>query len=129
MRFFFSMTLILSILLSYFFQTCRFFLVLPYSRAGIVGIRKPRCLDKTRIYIISVVFFFIIQRIVFIFFPFISLKLEVSSSAAENLNILLPCDPPLQGKLPLASMTVTKLDDSDAHKNAFELNGRTTRKC
>ncbi|XP_075870710.1 rho guanine nucleotide exchange factor 7a isoform X2 [Nelusetta ayraudi] len=28
-----------------------------------------------------------------------------------------------QGKLPLASMTVTKLDDSDAHKNAFELNG------
>ncbi|XP_070770190.1 rho guanine nucleotide exchange factor 7a isoform X5 [Enoplosus armatus] len=28
-----------------------------------------------------------------------------------------------QGKLPLASMTVTKLEDCEAHKNAFELNG------
>uniref|UniRef100_A0A665UTS3 Rho guanine nucleotide exchange factor 7-like n=1 Tax=Echeneis naucrates TaxID=173247 RepID=A0A665UTS3_ECHNA len=28
-----------------------------------------------------------------------------------------------QGKLPLASMTVTKLEDNEAHKNAFELNG------
>uniref|UniRef100_A0A3Q4BVX1 Uncharacterized protein n=1 Tax=Mola mola TaxID=94237 RepID=A0A3Q4BVX1_MOLML len=28
-----------------------------------------------------------------------------------------------QGKLPLASMTVSKLEDCDAHKNAFELNG------
>uniref|UniRef100_A0A667Z4U1 Rho guanine nucleotide exchange factor (GEF) 7a n=1 Tax=Myripristis murdjan TaxID=586833 RepID=A0A667Z4U1_9TELE len=27
------------------------------------------------------------------------------------------------GKLPLASMTVTKLEDCEAHKNAFELNG------
>ncbi|XP_030613755.1 rho guanine nucleotide exchange factor 7a isoform X2 [Archocentrus centrarchus] len=28
-----------------------------------------------------------------------------------------------QGKLPLAGMTVTKLEDCEAHKNAFELNG------
>ncbi|KAG8000501.1 Rho guanine nucleotide exchange factor 7 [Nibea albiflora] len=28
-----------------------------------------------------------------------------------------------QGKLPLASMTVIKLEDCEAHKNAFELNG------
>ncbi|XP_071395342.1 rho guanine nucleotide exchange factor 7a isoform X1 [Centroberyx affinis] len=28
-----------------------------------------------------------------------------------------------QGKLPLASMIVTKLEDCEAHKNAFELNG------
>eukprot|EP00064_Thunnus_orientalis_P007934 superscaffoldBa00000912_g7956 len=28
-----------------------------------------------------------------------------------------------QGKLPLASMTVTKLEDCEAHKNAFELSG------
>uniref|UniRef100_A0A8C3AJ88 Rho guanine nucleotide exchange factor (GEF) 7a n=1 Tax=Cyclopterus lumpus TaxID=8103 RepID=A0A8C3AJ88_CYCLU len=28
-----------------------------------------------------------------------------------------------QGKLPLASMTVTKLEDCEAHRNAFELNG------
>ncbi|XP_044073104.1 rho guanine nucleotide exchange factor 7a isoform X5 [Siniperca chuatsi] len=28
-----------------------------------------------------------------------------------------------QGKLPLASMTVAKLEDCEAHKNAFELNG------
>ncbi|XP_056245765.1 rho guanine nucleotide exchange factor 7a isoform X2 [Seriola aureovittata] len=28
-----------------------------------------------------------------------------------------------QGKLPLASMTVTKLEDCEAHKNAFEING------
>uniref|UniRef100_A0AAQ4QA08 Rho guanine nucleotide exchange factor 7 n=1 Tax=Gasterosteus aculeatus aculeatus TaxID=481459 RepID=A0AAQ4QA08_GASAC len=28
-----------------------------------------------------------------------------------------------QGKLPLASMSVTKLEDCEAHKNAFELNG------
>ncbi|TKS66828.1 Rho guanine nucleotide exchange factor 7 [Collichthys lucidus] len=28
-----------------------------------------------------------------------------------------------QGKLPLASMSVIKLEDCDAHKNAFELNG------
>ncbi|TNN04366.1 rho guanine nucleotide exchange factor 7-like isoform X1 [Takifugu flavidus] len=28
-----------------------------------------------------------------------------------------------QGKLPLAGMTVSKLEDCDAHKNAFELNG------
>ncbi|XP_034550098.1 rho guanine nucleotide exchange factor 7a isoform X3 [Notolabrus celidotus] len=28
-----------------------------------------------------------------------------------------------QGKLPLASMTVSKLEDCEAHKNAFELNG------
>ena len=31
----------------------------------------------------------------------------------------------LQGKLPLAGMTVTKLEDCEAHKNAFELNGKT----
>ncbi|XP_056286700.1 rho guanine nucleotide exchange factor 7a isoform X1 [Pseudoliparis swirei] len=29
-----------------------------------------------------------------------------------------------QGKLPLASMTVTKLEDCEAHRNAFELNGQ-----
>uniref|UniRef100_A0A7N6A6Y0 Rho guanine nucleotide exchange factor (GEF) 7a n=1 Tax=Anabas testudineus TaxID=64144 RepID=A0A7N6A6Y0_ANATE len=32
-------------------------------------------------------------------------------------------DLPLQGKLPLSSMTVTKLEDCEAHKNAFELSG------
>lgn len=87
--------------------------------------------DRTRNYIISVVLFFFSKdsKDSVYFFPFKSLKLKVSHSAAENLNILLPGDPPLQGKLPLASMTVTKLDDSDAHKNAFELNGRTARKC
>lgn len=31
-----------------------------------------------------------------------------------------------QGKLPLASMTVSKLEDCDAHKNGFELNGKST---
>uniref|UniRef100_A0A8C3G8Q5 Rho guanine nucleotide exchange factor (GEF) 7a n=1 Tax=Cyclopterus lumpus TaxID=8103 RepID=A0A8C3G8Q5_CYCLU len=31
-----------------------------------------------------------------------------------------------QGKLPLASMTVTKLEDCEAHRNAFELNGKST---
>lgn len=29
----------------------------------------------------------------------------------------------LQGKLPLTGMIVTKLEDCEAHKNAFELNG------
>lgn len=32
----------------------------------------------------------------------------------------------LQGKLPLAGMTVTKLEDCEAHRNAFELNGKGT---
>lgn len=60
-------------------------------------------------------------------FPFdYGLKLSVLS-ASEILNILPPVDSALQGKLPLASMTVTKLDDCDAHKNAFELNGKMTR--
>uniref|UniRef100_A0A667ZCN8 Rho guanine nucleotide exchange factor (GEF) 7a n=1 Tax=Myripristis murdjan TaxID=586833 RepID=A0A667ZCN8_9TELE len=34
-----------------------------------------------------------------------------------------------QGKLPLASMTVTKLEDCEAHKNAFELNGTGPEPC
>uniref|UniRef100_A0A673X4E9 Rho guanine nucleotide exchange factor (GEF) 7a n=1 Tax=Salmo trutta TaxID=8032 RepID=A0A673X4E9_SALTR len=31
-----------------------------------------------------------------------------------------------QGKLPLTGMTVTTLEDSEAHKNSFELSGKTT---
>uniref|UniRef100_A0A8C5B1T7 Rho guanine nucleotide exchange factor 7 n=1 Tax=Gadus morhua TaxID=8049 RepID=A0A8C5B1T7_GADMO len=34
-----------------------------------------------------------------------------------------------QGKLPLTGMTMTKLEDCEAHKNAFELSGKLCFKC
>lgn len=54
-------------------------------------------------------------------------KIFSHQSSLVSVKSWLWCgDCPLQGKLPLASMTVTKLEDCEAHKNAFELNGEAT---
>lgn len=52
-----------------------------------------------------------------------SLLLQMNSNF--SITSWFSCDDSsLQGKLPLASMTVSKLEDCDAHKHAFELNGK-----
>uniref|UniRef100_A0A8C9Y3D8 Rho guanine nucleotide exchange factor (GEF) 7a n=1 Tax=Sander lucioperca TaxID=283035 RepID=A0A8C9Y3D8_SANLU len=49
--------------------------------------------------------------------------LYMSQVLVQSPGLEVPAPSTSSGKLPLASMTVTKLEDCEAHKNAFELNG------